>query len=229
MMISNRDTEYKSVIKRYFVGEPAKEIDFFINPRRFEPLMSVIGESLHKRPLRLLDAACGPFAFEHYVPLPGAEIDAFDPDQRLQWLHTELLERKLISPCRFTCCGLQDHVSASKKYDIVLINDVYCFKHVDFYSTIPELAASVAPGGVLYFDVQDERAGPLWRAMGKDHRFRRYALPDVRQKLVSLGFDVETLFPVPSVKGGADSIARSLLWRGFGIANNFAFVARQHL
>jgi hypothetical protein len=65
----------------------------------------------------------------------------------------------------------------------VLVNDLFYAKKVDFHGVIGKFAASVAPGGVLYFDIQDERAGPVWRMMGKGDTTRRYSLVDVRATL----------------------------------------------
>jgi hypothetical protein len=224
------EAPYRAALHRHLSADPAGEIDFFVNPRRFDLIQLTLGARLERRPLRILNVASGPFAFEHYFNRPdlqpSMEIDSFDLDGRLIALHAELVDHGMIAPSSFQTLDVASYKPKSL-YDLVLINDLYYSKSVDFYETIGNLTASLAPGGLLYFDVQDERAGPLWRALGKDGAFRRYPLPLVRKKLEDLGLQVQSMTPAPSIKGGVDAFLRKMLWRGFGIANNFAFVARR--
>lgn len=220
-----KDAIFEATLHRYLAGRPKREIDFFINPRRFDLMLSVIGDRLNKRPLRLLNAGSGPFALEFYTALDGATIDSFDIDEKLVALHNSLTIRSVITPCNFR---VLDVASFEPKtvYDVVLVNDVFYSRHVDFFAVIEKFAQAVAPGGVLYFDVQDRRAGPIWRLLGKGSATRRYDLIEVRSALEQLGFEIHAIEPALGIKGGGlDAIARRFLWRWFGIANNFAFAA----
>lgn len=220
-----KDAIYEATLHRQLAGRPKREIDFFINPRRFDLMLSVIGERLAQRPLRILNAGSGPFALEFYAPLNGAVVDSFDIDDELVALHKSLTIRNVITPCTFRVIDVASY-QPREVYDVVLVNDVFYSKHVDFFAVIDKFAAAVAPGGVLYFDIQDRRAGPIWRMLGKGNATRRYDLEKVRTTLESLGFKVETIAPALGIKGGGvDAVARRFLWRWFRIANNFAFAA----
>lgn len=218
---------FRDALHLHLSGRPAKEIDFFINRRRFDLMFSAIGSELTRRPLRILNAASGPFAFEFYVRPEGAVISAFDFDERLSEVHDHLVRANLIAPCAFRLLDVADFKPAAL-YNLVLVNDLFYSKHVDFFAVIAAFAASVAPGGTLYFDIQDERAGPVWRLLGKGNTTRRYNLTAVRSTLEHLGLKVEAVHPALGIKGGADSFVRKILWNVFGIANNFAFVARRY-
>ncbi|MEQ1652678.1 MAG: methyltransferase domain-containing protein [Hyphomicrobium sp.] len=217
---------FRDALHLHLSERPAKEIDFFINRRRFDLMLSAIGSELARRPLRILNAACGPFAFEFYVRPEGAVISAFDFDEQLAEIHDNLVRANLIAPCSFRLLDVADFTPAAL-YNVVLVNDLFYSKHVDFFAVIAAFAASVAPGGVIYFDIQDERAGPVWRLLGKGNTTRRYNLNAVRSTLEHLGLKVEAVHPALGIKGGADSFVRKILWNVFGIANNFAFVARR--
>lgn len=221
-----RETFYKNKLHRHLSGSPASEIDFFVNARRFDLMARTLGSELERRPLRILNAACGPFALEFYTHLPGAIIDSFDIDERLIALHHALSASALIAPCSFRTLDVAAF-EPTTLYDIVLVNDLFYTKHVDFHGVIGKFAASVAPGGVLYFDIQDERAGPVWRLFGKGNATRRYNLANVRATLEGLDFTIESMTPSLSIKGGLDGLVRRGLWNVFGIANNFAFVAKR--
>lgn len=220
-----KDAIFEATLHRYLAGRPKHEIDFFINPRRFDLMLSVIGERLAQRPLRVLNAGSGPFALEFYTALDGATIDAFDIDEHLVALHKSLMIRNVITPCSFRVMDVGNY-EPREVYDVVLVNDVFYSKHVDFFAVIDKFASAVASGGVLYFDIQDRRAGPLWWLLGKGNTTRRYDLAKVRAALEALGFKVEAVAPALGIKGGGiDAMARRFLWRWFGIANNFAFAA----
>lgn len=217
---------YKSLLHLHLKGEPDREIDFFVNSRRFELLAGLIGDRLKAPGVTILNSACGPFALEFYLDLVNAEITSFDRDSRLTALHGDLNKRNMIAPCSFSVLDVADF-TPGPIYDVVLVNDLFYTKFVDFYQLIGKFAASVKPGGTLYFDIQDERAGIIWRAAGKDSQFRRYALADVKQTLEFDGLEVESITPALGIKGGLDGLIRKSLWYTAGIANNFAFVARK--
>ncbi len=66
----------------------------------------------------------------------------------------------------------------------------------------------------------------MWRLLGKGNASRRYNLARVRHELESRGFKIDVVAPALGIKGtGVDNAARRMLWRWFGIANNFAFAA----
>jgi SAM-dependent methyltransferase len=219
-----KDAIYTATLDRYLTGRPPKEINFFTNPRRFDLMRSIIGDRLARHGVSILNVACGPFALEFHVSMPSAKIESFDIDPQLAPLHRALMVRGLIAPCSFQTTDIADYQPRSQ-YDVVLVNDLFYAKHVDVFSVIGKLAAAVAPEGVLYFDIQDQHAGALWRLLGKGGTNRRYDLDEVRATLERLGFTVATVEPALGIKDGIDGIARRFLWRWFGIANNFAFAA----
>ena len=123
------ETFYKNKLHRHLSGSPASEIDFFVNARRFDLMARTLGSELERRPLRILNAACGPFALEFYTHLPGAIIDSFDIDERLIALHHALSASALIAPCRFRTLDVAAF-EPTTLYDIVLVNDLFYTKHV---------------------------------------------------------------------------------------------------
>lgn len=217
---------YARALHRHLAGWPAKEIDFFVNRRRFAQLDRLIGAELRQPGCQILNAASGPFALEFYLGLDGRNIVAFDREPRLWSLYLELKGRGLIGPCRFSVSSAELYMPP-QAFDAVVINDLFYSKYVDFYELIPRYIAALQPGAVLYFDIQDERAGPIWRAFGKDGQFRRYDLARVGRVLVEAGLVIEAIEPSLGIKGGADGVVRRALWNTAGIANSFVFVARK--
>lgn len=218
--------QYANALHRHLEGLAPGEIDFFINPRRVEMLDRLIGAELQKPDIEILNVASGPFAVEFYLKLTTCRIESFDRERRLVSLHKELTARGLIAPSQFTVADVAKFDS-DHAYDVVLINDLFYSRHIDFYGLLPKYADFVKPGGLLYFDIQDERAGPLWRAFGKDDEFRRYNLDEVVRVLRQQGFSVEAREPALGIKGGLDGLLRRGMWHLAGLANSYAFVARK--
>lgn len=217
---------YRDALFRHLIGCPDSEIAFFVNAARFDLMRRSLGPLLEREGLTILNAASGPFAFEFYAAPPRAQISAFDRDDRLAGLHRELTAAQMIASCEFMV-GDMAGFRADRVYDLVLANDLFYAPALDLFDHLSELAKSVAPGGTLYFDVQDERAGPVWKAFGRGGTTRRYNLKAVQAALEAEGFTVTGMRPSLGIKGGLDHILRQILWRGFGIANNFAFTARR--
>jgi SAM-dependent methyltransferase len=220
------EQRYSQALHRHLEGMPAKEIGFFINSKRLEMIEHLAGQELRRRGSEILNVACGPFALEFYLQLRGAHITSFDREPRLAGLHGELLSSGLISDSEFHVTDVHEF-AAAKRFDAVIINDLFYTKHIDFYALIGKYAGYVKPSGLLYFDIQDERAGPLWRAFGKDAEYRRYDLARVSRTLNECGLDVTSVTPALGIKGGLDRVLRKGLWYTAGLANSFIFVARK--
>jgi SAM-dependent methyltransferase len=218
--------QYAGALHRHLAGMPQREIDFFVNPRRMEMLERLAGQDLRAPGAEILNAACGPFALEFYLGLSAAHITSFDREERLQPLHRELTNRRLILQSNFKVADVYTFTTP-QMFDVVLINDLFYSRYIDFYTLLPKYAAFVKPGGLLYFDIQDQRAGPLWRAFRKDAEFRRYDLDDVARVLRDAGFSIEACEPALGIKGGLDGVVRKAMWGVASLANSYVFVARK--
>lgn len=217
---------YRSVLHRHLAGMEIKEIEFFVNPRRFELLDRLIGDELRRKGAEILNVACGPFAIEFYLQLRDANIMSFDLETRLTGLHRQLIDSGLIAQTSFDVASIEAF-AAPRAFDVIIINDLFYLKFVDFYALIETYIGHLKPGGLLYFDIQDQRARPIWKAFGKEGRNRRYDLGDVGRLLVAQGMKIESMTPLLGIKGSVDRAFRKVLWHTAGLSNSFVFVARK--
>ncbi len=86
--------------------------------------------------------------------------------------------------------------------------------------------AHLKPGGLLFFDVMDMRIQPLWKLLGKEVGHRRYDLQALRAQLQG-HYQILDCAPYLGIKGRFDALLRRVLWHGFGLANNFAFLIKR--
>lgn len=219
------DRIYSEILFRHLGARGAREVEFFVNRRRFYLFADLIGPHLKRSGLRVLNAACGPFALEYYCPLDGAEIVSFDRDAELIGVYRDLAEAGLIRNAHFFV-GTATAPAVSRRFDLVVINDLFYSDRIDFFAAIDRYVDLVEPGGYLYFDILDRRARRIWAMAGKDRGFRRYDLDGVARHLEARGLTIVTAAPSMGIKGGLDEKARRFLWSSMGIANNIAIVAR---
>lgn len=217
---------YRSALHRHLAGMEIKEIEFFVNPRRVELLDRLIGDELRRKGAEILNVACGPFAIEFYLQLRDANITSFDLEARLAGLHLQLIDSGLIAQTSFDVASIEAF-AAPRAFDVIIINDLFYLKFVDFYALIETYIGHLKPGGLLYFDIQDQRAAPIWKAFGKEGRNRRYDLDDVGRLLVAKGMKIESMTPLLGIKGSLDRWFRKALWHTAGLSNSFVFVARK--
>jgi hypothetical protein len=215
---------YREILHRHLTDRAAGEVDFFVNDRRFALMRQMMGNGFEGK--SILNVASGPFAFEVFVAPKGATVDSFDIDPLLPAVHEDLRAKGLIDGSTFVVSDVMSF-SSDKTYDVILINDLFFMKVVDFYAALPRYTAMLNPGGVIYFDILDERAGAIWAVVNNDPRYRRYSMDEVKRALTSSGLELIGMRPSPGIKGGLDGAARRLMWAVARIANNCAFLARK--
>lgn len=221
------DEIYLAFLRDHFSHLPDKEIEFFVNSRRFCNFQKLAGNILRNEVQSILNVASGPFALENYVANSRfAQIDSFDIDENVEGLYKDLKATGLFDHVNYQTSSAEDFTT-SKKYDLVLINDLFYTKYVDFFEIYDRFADMVAPEGYIYFDLLDIKAGKIWSALGKDERFVRYDLNQIREKVEQSGFEIQTIKPSTGVGGKRDKVARVALSRLFGIANNHIFLAKR--
>lgn len=224
MNIAARQKRYEELLFAHLSDRDDSEISFFVNERRFDIMRDALDGRLTGK--SVLNVASGPFAMEFYLSPACAHIDSIDIDFCLEPLHAALVEEGLIAPSCFTVCDVMDF-QPQRQYDAIIVNDMFYTKHVDFYAVMEKYAPYLKPGGQLYFDILDRRAGLLWSLFNKDSRYRRYDMADVRATLALHDIAVETSLPSHGIKGGVDALVRRLLWRTAGVANNIIFLCRK--
>jgi SAM-dependent methyltransferase len=229
LILRRRDDEaYAEILFRHLGARGPREVGFFVNEKRFYLFAAMVEHHVGSRAgakMKILNVACGPFALEHYCDLSNAEIVSFDIDTGLIGVYGDLRAAGLIANCHFFI-GDAEKRALRERFDLVVINDLFYAKEIDYYAVIDQYARLVKPSGYLYFDILDQRAGPVWAMAGKNAAFNRYDLDPVARHLEALGFTIVAAVPSMGIKGGLDERIRKLLWSSMRVANNAAIVAR---
>jgi hypothetical protein len=222
------DVVYEEGLSKFLTQRPQKEVRFFINPKRFYLMSHMMGDILSARVKTILNVACGPFAFENYMGLPSHTIESFDSDEKLSPLFDALKAKGYCSNVTFKNETLESFYT-DKKYDLVLINDLFYLKFLDFYENITKYANFVNENGYLYFDILDKRAGYIWSLFGKDSQYKRYDMKEVETFMEKMNFERINTMPSIGIKGGVDRWLRKGLYQVFSLANNHAYLYQKKM
>jgi hypothetical protein len=222
------DSEYEACLSTFLTQRPQKEVHFFINPKRFYLMSHMMGDIVSTRIKTILNVACGPFAFENYMALPSHAIESFDCDEKLLPLFEAFKAKGYCANVAFRSDSLESFCTY-KKYDFVLINDLFYLKYVDFYENITKYANFVNSNGYIYFDLLDRRAGFLWSLFGKDSHYKRYDMKEVEAFMAKMNFERIRTMPSIGIKGGLDRWVRKTLYKTFSLANNHAYLYQKNM
>lgn len=222
------DSLYRSVLNEHFAGLEQSEIDFFINPRRFDLIKSTLSEGRLKDLNCVLDAACGPFSFENYVQLtPTCKIEAFDFNPDVQPIYDALRSEGYLERVEFEVADIAKY-QPKQRYDLLLINDLFYTNAVNFYDHIERYCEYVEEGGLVYFDLLDQKNDWVWKIFGKDDRFARYDLRKIIKTMEELGFELVEDKPSLGIKGGFDKLLRTAMLICTNATNNHIFLFRKN-
>jgi len=215
---------YDDVLNSEMRPLPQKEIDFFVNERRFDLLKKSFPSNSLMEMKSILDVACGPFSFENFVQLSAnCRVDAFDMNSSIKTVHKKFQNLGYLKSVAYQEMTLENFAS-QKKYDLVLMNDVFYLTQLDFYSQISRYCEMVRNEGYIYFDLLDTTNAWLWRLTNKDQRFARYEIENVFKELSNLGFVNISNAPSLGIKGGIDKFLRTILLSTTGATNNHVFL-----
>lgn len=203
-------------------------VDFFCNHRRLSLLTRFMQAHCKQTPTRVLNVGCGPFATECFTPqLEHSEFVSFDYTQGFAPLYQAMRANGHLNNTHFFVGNANEAQFDSASFDLILMHDILYEPALDALDLLQRYHAYLKPGGLLFFDVMDQRISPLWKILGKEIGHRRYDLQELRKRLGN-HYEIIDCAPYLGVKGPIDALFRRVLWHVFGLANNFAFLIRRH-
>lgn len=219
--------DYRELLRTYLKADLAVLVDFFCNRRRLALLTRLLGTHCRPAPSTVLNVGCGPFATECFAaPLATSHFISFDYSANLAPLYQAMRARGQLPRTRFFVGSATDAEFEPARFDLILMHDLLYEPCLDAPGLLLRYHTFLKPGGYLFFDVMDRRIQPLWKLLGKEVGHRRYDLNALRARL-DPHFELIECAPYLGVKGPLDALFRRLLWHGFGLANNFAFLIRR--
>ena len=220
--------DYRQLLAANLKPDLAPLIDFFCNRRRLSLMERMLRSHCPVMPRRVLNVGCGPFATECFAaPLAKSTFVSFDYTPGFASLYDAMRAKGQLQRTDFFVGSASEAEFEPESFDLILMHDLLYEPELDAQELLQRYHRYLAPRGLLFFDVMDARARPLWKMLGKEIGHRRYDLRGLRTQL-SDAYRIVDCAPYLGVKGPLDALFRRALWHGFGLANNFAFLIRRH-
>lgn len=228
VLLDPRIDEYVAITASCLDAEMKGYAPFFADHRR----LRVVAELLHRhfRGGLVLNVGAGCCAIEFFLrQLRSSHVVAFDFEPRFAPVYTGLRKAGHLANTDFFI-GDAMRVGFARKFDLLLMHDLLYDQALDLSKLLDSLDPYLGNGGLLCFSVQDERARRLWQLLGqeRDYRYRRYALPQVREELRRRGYElIECLPSALEARGRLNQLFKRLLWTVARISNQHTFLARK--
>lgn len=223
--------EYASIL-RECLPENLKHFEkFFADPRRLQVMSALLQAHFTAAPGWVLNIGCGPFATELFVaPLRQHRIVSFDYTPGFAPAYPALRNRGHLSNVNFFIGDARSAEFAPESFDLIIMQDLLYEPALDFSWLFQKYDRYLRPGGLLFLTVLDMRTRRLWKLLGREKRYRRYDIPAVLLEIQDRDYQILDCVPNSlSPRGPLNWVFKQVLWRGFGLANEHAVLARKAL
>ena len=219
---------YRRVLKLCLEPLMPGYTEFFSNVNRLRLISWLLGRHLQAPQAKALNVGCGAFAAEMLLPqLSGHELTSFDYTEHFAVLYDRFKQDGYLANTRFFVGDARLVDFPGNSFDLILMNDIFYETELSFPAMLEKYAVFLKPGGLLIFDVLDIRTQKLWILLGKEAAYRRYDHAAIIALLTSHGFECLECLPALGNKSLVDKLFRRFLWRGFGLSNNYTFLAQK--
>ena len=227
-------TEYVQVLEQHLAPELQALVPFFGRPQRLAVLATQLDRHFvpgagSPAQRDVLDVGCGPLATEYFLPqLHGHAVLAVDYTPAFAAVHAALQQRGHLVGVDFAVGDADSHDFGKRRFDLILMHDLLYEPALSFARLLPKYDRLLRHGGLLYLTVQDVRTRWIWRLLRREKAHVRYDVGQVRAQLQAAGYEVLDTLPASlHTHEGVNQAFQQLLWRGFGLANQVAIMARK--
>lgn len=194
--------------------------------RLFERLVGAVGL---RDDAKMLSVGCGPLALEVLSDLARrCDVTAFDYTPEFQGVYDKLRERGMLKKVAFSVGDARMAEFEPDSYDIVVFHDIFYETALDAPEIVARFVPAVKPGGLVYFDLMDERAHRVWKLIGAElPEYRRYNIDRALARVREAGLEIIAQAPTDENRDGLKRATITLIRKTTGIANAFGILARR--
>ncbi len=194
--------------------------------RLFERLVAAVGLPADAR---MLSVGCGPLAPEVLSDVARrCVVTAFDYTPEFQGVYDTLRERGLLKKVDFSVGDARTAEYAPDSFDIIVFHDIFYETALDAPEIVARFVPAVKPGGLVYFDLMDERAHRIWRMIGAElPEYRRYNIDSALARIRAAGLEIIAQSPTDENRDGLKRTTITMIRKTTGIANAFGVLARR--
>lgn len=227
--IDPRVDEYASILRESLKGDFRQFVEFFADPRRLEAMARLLSRHFAGPPGHVLNVGCGPFATEFFAqPLHRHSVVSFDYTRAFAPISSALRARGHVANIRFFIGNVHSAEFAPEKFDLIIMHDLLYEPMLDLSLLFRKYDRFLRPGGLFFLTVLDMRTRLLWKLLGREKPRKRYEIPAVLAEVRACGYQVLDCVPWSlRAAGRLNQVFKQLLWHAFGLANEYAILARK--
>lgn len=227
--IDSRVDEYALVLDEHLRGDFRKFANFFSDPLRLKVLAQLLSRHLDGTPGQVLNVGCGPLATEYFVrPLHRHRIVSFDYTPEFASVYPALRARGYLANTTFFVGDAVAVEFAPETFDLIVMHDLLYEPTLDWPTLFPKYDRFLRRGGLIFLTVLNVRTRGLWRMFGREKPRKRYEIPAILAGIRSRGYQVLACVPCSlESRGPLNQAFKQLLWKVFGLANEYAILARK--
>jgi len=227
--IDPRADEYASILRESLKNDFRQFVDFFADPRRLKAMAQLLQAYFAAPQGWVLNVGCGPFATEFFVQsLHRHSVVSFDYTRAFAPIYSALRARGHLANTSFFIGNVLSTEFAPETFDLIIMHDLLYEPMLDLSLLFRKYDRFLRPGGFFFLTVLDMRTRWLWKLLGREKPCKRYEIPAVLAEIRACGYQVLDCVPWSlQARGRLNQVFKQLLWRGFGLANEHAILARK--
>lgn len=228
-LLDSRAGEYAEILRGCLPRELQPLIPYFAYPDRLKVLAAMLAKHFNDVPGKVLNVGCGPFATEFFVlPLRPHRIVSFDYTRGFVPAHEALARRGHLTNIEFLIGDATTLEFEPTSFDLVVMHDILYEPALDFERMLVKYDRYLRPGGLIYLTVLDRGTQWIWKLLSREKPHVRYSLAAVRSRVELAGYRVLDCQPASlQSRNRAKRSFQRLLWHAFGLANQYAILARK--
>ena len=201
---------------------------FFANLNRLRTMSAMLEKHVGVKSRTILNVGSGTFAAEIFsASFQDRQISSFDYTEGFAGLYRVFRGEGLLATTTFAGADANKVTYRAGSFDLVVFHDIFYENALNVPDVLIRYRDFLKPGGFVYLDFMNQNTAWLWKLIGKERKYKRYTVTQIRSALEESGFDLLEMRRSSGAAIRAVIFLNWALWTIFGTSNAFALVARK--
>ena len=112
-------------------------------------------------------------------------------------------------------------------FDVLVFHDIFYETTLNVPEVLARFNGFLKPGGHVYLDFMNLKTVWLWRLLGKERKYKRYSIGQIRAALHDQGFEILEMRRSVGTNSKLIKALSTALWIMLGTSNAYGLIARK--